>query len=1004
VSLVLAGLLLVLGSVLGPTARAQTGEPILRIETGTHTARMADAATDAAGRVLVTASEDKTARIWSLPDLRPLGVLRPPIGPEQDGLLFAVAVSPDGRLAAVAGALGPRGGEKSVLLFDLRSREVVRRWAGPPNGTYSLAFSADGVRLAAGFGGAYGIRVWSVADGREVFRDGDYADRVKGLSFAPDGRLAVTSFDGFLRLYDATGKRLRKVVAGPGASARPSRAAFSPDGGKLAVGFENSVAVEVRDGHTLALLFRPVEVEVRDPRTLRLLDNHTLAALFLRPNSVLTATDLPNVAWSRDGTQLFAGGDVTTRTGKTKTGSGVVVWSAAGRGPRRIIDAGSDDATSGIAPLADGAIVMTSLSGDIALTGPDGTRRATVMPMRADFRIDPEDHRGLLVSDDGKRVAWMQLRANGRWEVADAGGFDLAAAAQPPAGLAGWSENATRISVTQWDRTDPKLNFRVDPANPRVLALEPLEVSRSVAVRDGRVLLGTEWMLRLFDGAGQPVWGHPVPGEALRVNQSGDGRLAVAALNDGTVRWYRLSDGQELLALFLTRDAKRWVAFTPSGYYAASPGGEDLIGWHINRGPDKAADFFPASRFHDRMYRPDVVRLVLDTLDENAALKQANAASGRAETQVTLADIPTLAPPVLDLVSAPTRFATDHVSIQYRVRTPAGAPMLGDPRVKVNGEWQPTSRAVQQLAADGTRVVVVGPLPPRDSTVEIYADNGNARSEPLTLALKWDGRAALAPGQQGLATQRKPRLFVLAVGISQYQRPDLRLNFAARDAEKFVAAMQAQRGKLYAEVTTKLLRDDEATLAGVKAGLAWFADQAAADDVGVLFLAGHGVQTPDQNYFYAPADFDPAREHATGVDYRAIRSALDKFSTAGNKVLFFVDTCYPGGALGPNLAASNGTAFAAVLSRSDSGIVVLSASKGDQLSYEGPQWQDGAFTKALLEGIVDAKADPARSGEITILDLGSYVHKRVLVLTERRQEPTLSMPEGGVADFTVAAH
>ena len=178
--------------------------------------------------------------------------------------------------------------------------------------------------------------------------------------------------------------------------------------------------------------------------------------------------------------------------------------------------------------------------------------------------------------------------------------------------------------------------------------------------------------------------------------------------------------------------------------------------------------------------------------------------------------------------------------------------MLGDPRIKVNGEWQPTSRAVDQVAADGTREVVIGPLPPQDSTVEIYADNSNARSEPLTLALKWDGRAALAPGQQGLEAQRKPRLFVLAVGISQYQRPDLRLNFAARDAEQFVAAMQAQRGKLYAEVTTKLLRDDEATLAGVKAGLAWFAGQAAADDVGVLFLAGHGVQTPDQSYFYAP--------------------------------------------------------------------------------------------------------------------------------------------------------
>jgi hypothetical protein len=309
------------------------------------------------------------------------------------------------------------------------------------------------------------------------------------------------------------------------------------------------------------------------------------------------------------------------------------------------------------------------------------------------------------------------------------------------------------------------------------------------------------------------------------VNQSPDGRLAVAALGDGTIRWYRLRDGKELLALFLTADAQRWVAFTPSGYYAASPGGEDLFGWRVNRGPDQAEDFFPASRFRDRFYRPDVVRLVLQTLDEEAAVRQANAASGRDEPEVTPAEIVTLLPPALDLVSAPTRFASDYVTIQYRVRAPADAPMIGDPRIKVNGEWQPKSRAATQLAADGTRNLIVGPLPPHDSTVEIYADNRNARSVPLILALKWDGRAALAPGEQGVAAAHKPRLFVLAVGVSQYQRPDLKLNFADHDAEQFVAAMEAQRGKRYAEVITKLLVNGEATSASVKAGLTWLASQ-----------------------------------------------------------------------------------------------------------------------------------------------------------------------------------
>jgi hypothetical protein len=341
-------------------------------------------------------------------------------------------VSPDGRLAAVAGARGPRGGEKSVLLFDLRSREVVRRWAGPPNGTYSLAFSVDGTQLVAGFGGAYGIRVWSVADGREIFKDGNYADAVYGLSFARDGRLATTSLDGFLRLYDTTGGLLRKVTAGPG---HPLRCAFSPDGVKLAVGFTDAAKVEVRDGHTLALISSPVAYEIDGASTLALLLNPGNNIPFSQTRALVT------VAWSRDGTQLLAAGDARDRSHQ----SSVLVWPTAdlgprGIGPRGFIDVGLGNTIGRIIPLADKSIVATSLSGDIVLSGPDGVRRASVTPPIADFSTSGGVSalmysEPLMVSGDGKRVAWSQWLSDGRWDIADAGGFGLTSADQKPEGL-----------------------------------------------------------------------------------------------------------------------------------------------------------------------------------------------------------------------------------------------------------------------------------------------------------------------------------------------------------------------------------------------------------------------------------------------------------------------------------------------------------------------------------------------------------------------------------------
>jgi WD40 repeat protein len=63
-------------------------------------------ATDASGRLLTTVSDDKTLRLWSLPDGTPRGVLRPPIGPAQDGRLYAIALSADDNRAFVASSTG----------------------------------------------------------------------------------------------------------------------------------------------------------------------------------------------------------------------------------------------------------------------------------------------------------------------------------------------------------------------------------------------------------------------------------------------------------------------------------------------------------------------------------------------------------------------------------------------------------------------------------------------------------------------------------------------------------------------------------------------------------------------------------------------------------------------------------------------------------------------------------------------------------------------------------
>jgi hypothetical protein len=71
--------------------------------------------------------------------------------------------------------------------------------------------------------------------------------------------------------------------------------------------------------------------------------------------------------------------------------------------------------------------------------------------------------------------------------------------------------------------------------------------------------------------------------------------------------------------------------------------------------------------------------------------------------------------------------------------------------------------------------------------------------------VKWTGAAPLPSA----TAQRAPKLYVLAVGVSNYQHAQIgKLNFAAKDARDFAAAMQAQQGRLYQKVEVRLLADD----------------------------------------------------------------------------------------------------------------------------------------------------------------------------------------------------
>jgi Caspase domain/WD domain, G-beta repeat len=934
--------------------------PVLRIETGMHTATIWRIGVDAACRRASTGSDDKTVRLWSLPDGKLERIIRLPIGPGNGGKVFAIDLSPDGRRLAAGGwdASSAKLGSHSLSLVDLDSGSI-RRVGILPNVIFSLAFSADGARVAVGLGRNNGIRVYDWTSGQELLADRDYADDVYGLAFAPDGSLVASSRDGQLRRY---GPDLRRTAKRGGlAGKQPYGVAVDPAGRRLAVGFVDTAKVSILDAVTLAPI---ADADVGG----------------------VTNGDLSKVAWSRDVGTFAAGGRAAAqREGAWRRFLRAFDPSGQRRGPDIPVSAST---VMDLRPCGDG---FAFAAGDPAfgLVSPGGATETLQGPRTADMR----DKLGtaLEISGDGASVRFGLGDREEKPVLFDLAAGSLADAPRAPAGLA--PARIDGLPVTDWENSfEPKFKGVK-------IGLDNYERARSLAVRpDGSgFALGTEWQVRAFDATGKPTWQQPGPGMAWGVDYSADGQILVVAYGDGTIRWLRGLDGQELLAFFVEPPTRKWVAWTPTGYYMASAGGEDLIGWHINRGWTQLADFYSASRFSDRFNRPDIVKLVLKTRDESEAVRQADEAARR---KTDTASVAAKLPPVVT-IRAPKPEATfdgETIDIDFDVRSPSG---LAVDRVDAQIDGRPVeARGVTPASASGERHLTL-PAPPHDVEVSILARSGDLVGEAASVRLKYAGRKA------DEAEPIKPKLYAVVIGVSDYVEPGLRLSYAAADARGVAEALQRQKGGLYRDVEVRPLVDRDATRLAVIDALEWLDAQVTSRDVGVVMIAGHGYTDEKGAYWFLPADAQMAHLGGTSVSQFDLRRA---FAAIAGKAIVFLDTCHANAektapdptrdvrGLGPG--GVDVIRFANDLAKAENGLVTFASTQGTELAAERPEWGHGAFSLALIEGL-SGKADLLHKSAITVSALDYYIAERVKELTNGAQHPVMSRPDT-VPDFAFA--
>jgi hypothetical protein len=491
-------------------------------------------------------------------------------------------------------------------------------------------------------------------------------------------------------------------------------------------------------------------------------------------------------------------------------------------------------------------------------------------------------------------------------------------------------------------------------------------------------------------------------GAAMSTGKEVTSETALMAMRKVNMRVHKVPEVSPLATIFPSQDGE-WVAWTQSGYYAASPMGDRYIGWHMNRGLDRAADWYGADQFAATFYRPEVVAKTLELGSEEAALK---ALGGRQAWQSPV-DVVKHAPPTVRILAPQDGIQLDaaETTVRFEIHKQNDDP-LSEILVMVNG------RAVRRTAGSARAIVSTQELEPRQSThemavplvpgrnqVQVVAVTRYARSNPIGVTV--ERQTALAQKAGTGATALLPRLFVLAVGVNRYANTSYNLNFARQDAEEFARFYTTQHQKLFSEVHTRILLDEQATRGNILDGLDWLGGM-AQKDMAIIFLAGHG-QTSDNNDFYFlghDADFEKLRR--TGLKWTELRDTL---RTLPGTVILMADACHAGAATRENTRRDGSSVWnPEELTRAfiglETGVVVFMASMGREFSVENAAWGHGAFTKALLDGMRGA-ADYEKDDLLHLSELTTYVQRTVPKLTNNNQHPTIHKPQT-VPDFPMA--
>jgi guanine nucleotide-binding protein subunit beta-2-like 1 protein len=269
---------------------------------------------------IISSSRDKSVMVWELtPGGDEPGYARKCLTGHNQAVQDVVTSS-DGQFALSA------SWDKTMRLWDLNVGQSVRSFNGHTSDVNSVAFSSDNRQIVSGSRDKT-IRLWNtLAECKYTITEDAHSDWVSQVRFSPSAKqplIVSCGWDKLVKVWNLNNCKLRYNLAGHSAPLYAST--ISPDGSLCASGGKDGTAMlwDVNDGKHLYSLdaSAPIQALCFSPKnywlcaatdvSIKIWDLENKSVQDEIPPVVKNKTGLPwivSLTWSADGNTLFAGG------------------------------------------------------------------------------------------------------------------------------------------------------------------------------------------------------------------------------------------------------------------------------------------------------------------------------------------------------------------------------------------------------------------------------------------------------------------------------------------------------------------------------------------------------------------------------------------------------------------------------------------------------------------------------------------------------------------------